>query len=45
MKIGSPSFCTADLDLGHGVVPVRMLADTVVVQQTVAVAELNLLGD
>ena len=35
----------ADLDFRHGVVPVRMLADAVVIEQPVAVAELDFLGD
>ena len=35
----------ADLDLGHRVVPVRMLADAVVVEQPVPVAEVDALGD
>ena len=35
----------ADLDLGQRVVPVRVLADAVVVEQPVAVAELDALGD
>ena len=34
-----------DLDLGDRVVPMRMLADAVVVEQTVAVAEVYGLGD
>ena len=34
-----------DLDLGDGVVPVRMLADAVVVEQPMAVAEVDALGD
>ncbi len=33
------------LDFGNGVVSVRMLAHTVVVEQPMAVTELNLLGD
>ena len=33
-----------DFDFGHRVVAVRMLADAVVIEQAVAVAELNLLG-
>jgi hypothetical protein len=33
-----------DLDFGHGVVPVRVLADSVVVEQAVAVAEVKALG-
>ena len=35
----------ANLDLGHGVVSVRMLADAVVVEQPMAVAEVDALGD
>ena len=35
----------ADFDLGDGVVAVRVLADAVVVEQAMAVAELNFLGD
>ena len=35
----------AHFDLGDRVVAVRMLADAVVVEQPVAVAELNFLGD
>src|SRR5262245_57757173 len=35
----------ADLDLGDGIVPVRMLADAVVVEQPVAVAEFNAFGN
>ena len=35
----------ADLDLGGGIVPVRMLADAVVVQQPMAVAEFDALGN
>ena len=35
----------ADFDLGDGIVAVRMFADAVVVEQPVAVAELNFLGD
>ena len=35
----------AHLDFRHGVVAVRMLADAVVVEQPVAVAEIDRLGD
>jgi hypothetical protein len=35
----------ANLDLGNGVVPVRMLADAVVVEQSMPVAEVDALGD
>ena len=35
----------ADLDLGDGVVSVRMLADAVVVEQPMAVAEIDAFGD
>ena len=35
----------AHLDFGDGVVAVRMLADAVVVEQAMAVAELDALGD
>jgi hypothetical protein len=31
----------ADLDFGNGVVPVRVLTDAIVIEQTMAVAELN----
>ena len=34
-----------DVDLDDGVVAVRMLADAVVVEQPVAVAEIDALGD
>ena len=39
------SLIGAHLDLGHRVVPVRMLADAVVVEQPVAVAEVDAFGD
>ena len=35
----------ADVDLGDGIVSVRMLADAVVVEQPVAVTEVDALGD
>ena len=35
----------AYLDLCHGVVPVRVLADSVVIEKTMAVAEIDSLGD
>ena len=35
----------ADLDLGQRIVPVGMLADAAVIEQAVAVAELDALGD
>ena len=35
----------AHLDLGHGVVAVRVLADAVVVEQPMAVTEVDALGD
>ena len=34
-----------NLDLSDGIVPVRMFADTLVVQQAMAVAEVDPLGD
>ena len=34
-----------DLDFRHCIVPVRMLADAVVVEQAVAVTEVNAFGD
>ncbi len=39
VELGGPHF-----DLGHRVVAVRVLADTVVVEQAVPVAEENFLG-
>ena len=39
------SVAGAHFDLGDRVVAVRMLADAVVVEQAVAVAEVNSLGD
>ena len=35
----------ADFDLGDGIVAVRMLADAVVVEQPMAVTEVDALGD